>query len=785
MEAEEQSMGEWTTLGRKKEANPAAENAVPPEGWDPEKSLGEQETLKGGGIADDGRTDGARRWKAGEEILGRYVVERELGQGGMGVVYGCLDKVGGVRVAVKCLPPELSHNSVEMEEVRENFQLVYGLSHPNIAGVRQLERDEHGEYYLVMEEAVGENLRRWLRAKWKSGGVTLAEATAVLRQVAAALDYAHGKKVVHRDVKPGNVMIDGKGEVKVLDFGLADQIRTSLSRASHAHRETSGTGPYMSPEQWRGRPQDGKTDQYALGVMAYEMLAGRLPFGSSDLGVLREMVLKEEPAAIPGLPESAMGAIRRAMAKSAGERFGSCGEFVEALEGKGKDRPTVRPGQNPDAATAGGHGGAGAGAGGRRNARGRTLMGWVVALALAGAVGVWWKGSGGRAGGKWEEGKGNAVEETVRPEGSPHQQEAEAARKATEERLAAERKAAAEARQAAEKAAAEEAARWRAEREQAAWEAAEAQQKAQEAERRAQEAEAARKAAEAARKKAEEDAARRQREWDERLAKLEEKVSPTAVRAGGTEVARPEGSPHQQGSHAGERTTVRVGAREVALRWCPADSFTMGSPAGEVGRDDDETQHRVTLTQGFWMGETEVTQGLWREVTGENPAYFKNGDDYPVESVSWNDCQKFLQALNSRYPQEGLQWALPTEAQWEYACRAGTVGDFAGTGNLGTMGWHTSNSGGKTHPVGQKEANAWGLYDMHGNVWEWCADWYGAYPSGSVEDPKGSSTGSARVDRGGSWGSSARYCRSSVRFSDGPGFRRDSLGLRVALLPVQ
>lgn len=193
----EESIGELMTRnpggsGEKETSESVRDPHVPM--WDPGKTIGEITTLKPAGIVDDGRTNGARRWKAGEVILGRYVVERELGQGGMGVVYGCLDKVGGVRVAVKCLPPELGHNSVEMEEVRENFQLVYGLGHPNIAGVRQLEKDANGEYYLVMDVAEGENLRVWLRRKWKAGGVSLAEAVGVLRQVASALDYAHGRR---------------------------------------------------------------------------------------------------------------------------------------------------------------------------------------------------------------------------------------------------------------------------------------------------------------------------------------------------------------------------------------------------------------------------------------------------------------------------------------------------------------------------------------------------------------------------------------------------------------
>ena len=413
---EEKSWSELPTYGREEEEKSAEWGPTSIPTW-----MSEAETLRPPertvGIVDDGRTDAARRWKPGETILGRYVVERELGQGGMGVVYGCMDKVGGVRVAVKGLPPELSHDSVEMEEVRANFQLVYGLSHPNIAGVRQLERDGRGEYYLVMEMAEGESLRKWLRRKWKAGGVPLAEAVKVLRQVASALDYAHAKKIVHRDVKPGNVMIDATGEVKVLDFGLAAQIRTSLSRASHAYQGTSGTGPYMSPEQWRGQPQDGKTDQYALGVMAYEMLAGRLPFENAEVGVLREVVLKEDPPTIPGLPGSAMSAIQRAMSKHAEERFSTCGEFVEALTAESQ---TVRSVKNTDTEPVVGKG---KGHGG----------GWVAALLLAAGVGVgvWW----------WQDGVGRQRLEEVVRQAEKLRAAQEAAEKEEQERLVAEKKA--------------------------------------------------------------------------------------------------------------------------------------------------------------------------------------------------------------------------------------------------------------------------------------------------------------------------------------------------------
>ncbi len=217
-------------------------------------------------------------------------------------------------------------------------------------------------------------------------------------------------------------------------------------------------------------------------------------------------------------------------------------------------------------------------------------------------------------------------------------------------------------------------------------------------------------------------------------------------------------------------------------------SFTMGSPESEDGRENDETQHRVTLTKGYWLGETEVTQGQWKSVMGSNPSYFK-GDNRPVENVSWDDCQEFIRKVNAEAERQfGGEARLPTEAEWEYACRAGSTGAYAGTGDLDSMGWYGGNSGSKTHPVGQKRPNAWGFYDMHGNVWEWCNDWYGSYPSGSVTDPAGAASGDLRVLRGGGWNDGARYCRSAFRLGNfpadrywlDPGDRGGDIGFRLA-----
>ncbi|MEI6150446.1 MAG: formylglycine-generating enzyme family protein [bacterium] len=224
---------------------------------------------------------------------------------------------------------------------------------------------------------------------------------------------------------------------------------------------------------------------------------------------------------------------------------------------------------------------------------------------------------------------------------------------------------------------------------------------------------------------------------------------------------------------------------KMELVWIAPGEFMMGSPANQADRSGDESQRRVRISKGFWMGKYEVTQAQWEKVMGNNPSSYKNaGAKAPVESVSWNDCQTFLERLYGRL-QGGLRARLPTEAEWEYACRAGTTTRFTTGDNdtdLDRVGWYESDSGGTTHPVGQKQANAWGLYDMHGNVWEWCRDWYGTYDSGAATDPTGPSSGSGRVLRGGSWFTNVGFCRSAARSCHDPAVTSFNRGFRVVIM---
>jgi formylglycine-generating enzyme required for sulfatase activity len=237
----------------------------------------------------------------------------------------------------------------------------------------------------------------------------------------------------------------------------------------------------------------------------------------------------------------------------------------------------------------------------------------------------------------------------------------------------------------------------------------------------------------------------------------------------------------------------------------------MGSPSGELC--SGETQHQVTLTRAIYVAATEVTQAQWQATMGWEDSYF-DGPNRPVEQTTWFDAVSYCNLRSaaegltpvytitgaayeeSHITSAGVTWnpnangyRLLTEAEWEYACRAGSTGaycngdisqcDCGSEPNLDAVGWYCGNSGDQTHDVGTKSPNAWGLYDMHGNVWEWCWDWYEDY-GGSVTDPAGPASGSARVGRGGSWGSGAQYCRSAGRDYGNPGFRSDNLGLRLA-----
>ncbi len=236
---------------------------------------------------------------------------------------------------------------------------------------------------------------------------------------------------------------------------------------------------------------------------------------------------------------------------------------------------------------------------------------------------------------------------------------------------------------------------------------------------------------------------------------------------------------------AGTAVSVVSGTHRWTVRWVPAGSFIMGSPLDEPDRDKDEVPHAVVFSRGFFMAETECTQAQWQAIVTNNPSHGRMPEQ-PVNRVSWKDAEDYCRRLTQVHRAQGLipegwAWELPTEAQWEYACRAGTTGPFAG--ELSDLAWIESNSEGKAHAVKTRKPNAWGLYDLHGNVWEWCRDWYGDYPTHSVRDPIGPSAGTFRCYRGGSRIYGSRRARSAIRGAMTPEMKGDYLGFRPVLSP--
>ena len=332
-----------------------------------ELSLGSAPTMVGGGVASS----------SSEPSIGyidQYQLVRKLGGGGFGVVYLARDTVSRVDVAIKTLHPLLKSNAEEMDQLGEKFALVARLSHPNIASALVLHPvqriDIHdpvasnelrlvpGDSVMVMRYAPGVTLSKW-RRQFPPGKIPHPLVLEIGRQIASALDYAHGEKIVHRDIKPSNVMVetlpsevsqpskvqssDGasspseppKIRARILDFGLAAEIRSSMSRVSTEQGDTSGTRPYMAPEQWAGRNQDGRTDQYALACLLYELFCGATPFAgvfeTGDPAIMKSAVEHDLPMEFDGVPPGVNNVFRRALAKSPADRFPTCSEFVETL----------------------------------------------------------------------------------------------------------------------------------------------------------------------------------------------------------------------------------------------------------------------------------------------------------------------------------------------------------------------------------------------------------------------------------------------------------------------
>ena len=571
---------------------------------------------------------------SGYVIARRYEVMCKLGEGGMGVVYKCFDQLGGVEVAVKGLPPEVSRNDDEMEEIRTNYQIVSKLHHPNIVGARTLEKDEStGDYYLVMDLAPGVNLKSWVK---RNPQAPMDVKFSILRQVASALDYAHSENIIHRDVKPENVMVLADGRVQVLDFGLAAQIRLSQSRVSSVVTSRGGTPGYKSPEQWQGWPQRESADEYSFGVLAYWLFSGELPFDGDDVAVLCQAVLTAPVRPVQGLPAHMNAALVKALAKKPEDRFANCGEFMAVLEGR------------VDVAI------------GKARKKGIPLIIIIVAALGLGAVGVWWVENS-----KWN--GNNNKPDVSQPKHDPAPPVADGDGTSVVATAS----------------------------------------------------------------------------------NVTIKIAPGPVASNVTTnigdppkpkgpVVQNGGDCHPEESHGtanlpkASRGTEGVPKNKPEVRPMPTVAF----PAYRVkvrteGNDKVfEFPSRVNMrlkkcgTNDFWMGETEVTEAQWNSVmTNEIDEATSSGGDFPKTMVSLAQCQEFMKSL--REMSGGEKVSLPDSYSWVLACLAGSRNAYSWGDSPRKNGGvdYVGNFNGEVKPVKYYDySNLWGLYDMHGNVAEWCED---------------------------------------------------------------
>ena len=716
----------WTEL-----CESLRDGQLPPEGLrsgdsdstDEDASSGQTTVLKLLAPTDDDRMLG--RWAT-------YEVVGVVGTGGMGVVLKAFDAALNRYVAIKVLAPHLGSSGAARKRFSREAQAAAAVVHDNVIEIYGV-AETAGLPYLVMPYVRGPSLQRRLD---DGGPLALAEILRVGMQAAAGLAAAHAQGLVHRDVKPANILLaDGIERVKLTDFGLA---RAADDASLTKTGVIAGTPQYMSPEQARGEAVDQRSDLFSLGSVLYAMCTGRPAFrAETTFGVLRR-ITDEEPRPIrennPEIPEWLCQIVAKLMAKRPDDRFQSAQEVAKLLEEclAHVQQPTVVPLPAFSPLPPGeGRGVRAAGAN-----KPRLFAGWSGRKRiLAAAIGLLFVGVLGPALGILIHPKKDNKTTTLDvPEGST-------------------------ARPPLAVAPFDEATA---------------------------------------------------REHQARWAKFLDVPVVQSNCIGMKLVLIPPGEFAMGSSKELIEEEARLhGGDNYDENPQMANKWYRNNLPGEG------PQHRVRTTKPFWLGATPVTQGEYERVTGSNPSKFPmppaiskpsvpeyervtgsnpskfQGDPQrPVEQVSWDDAVEFCRKLSALPGEKAAKrrYGLPTEAQWEYACRAGTttrwyVGD--NEAGLFDVAWFNTNSGGQTHPVGGKKPNAWGLYDMHGNVWEWCQDWCDKeyYAKSPLDDPAGPPGGWFRAMRGGYWSDPARSCRSAFRNADRPGYRY-AMGFRVSLVLV-
>jgi formylglycine-generating enzyme required for sulfatase activity/serine/threonine protein kinase len=715
--------------------------------------------------------------KAGT-LLDKYELKSSK-RGGMGEVWKAWDAKADRWVAVKLLPQELRGNIEEIARIRSQFKLVEQLDHPHICRLFDLNEHPVWGWYEVMRWIDGETLAE-IAAK-AGGKLPYERVVRLLWPVARALDHAHARNVLHRDIKPLNIMEDGEGKVHVIDFGLAAEVRGSLSRVSRKSAGLSGTPQYLAPELWNEAPESAQSDQYALGITAYELLAGRPPFKTDNLAILMARIQTADVQSIAGLHGDAMAVIWRSLAKQPNDRFGSCTEFLKTLA----NPPRVTPFQPSPVP---------------HDSQEATQ---IPELPAASRIPSEQSPSNQSEQHRLRQETPNALTRSLgamsgvaSPQISPIEPEVSESPAAPINPL---------------QIPFDQRGSWPAMLKSPVNKA---------------------------------KAPRWLRDWAtglDSLRGLRPRLSyhwmrailiflalsvvtsigviwfdgsrkgqpikavadtspPSPTTVSGAQPA-PLRSPFSQSeAEAGQRAWAaylgrgyEMNSLGMELALIPPGSFQMGSPESEPERCSDEGPVSVTLTRPYWLGRTEVTRKQWKGVMGTEPWGSQSGtEDHPATKISWDDGVEFCRRLTER---DGGAWTyrLPTEAEWEWACRGGTLkaywfGNKANGSEANCDGNHpygTSQQGPYkegTTAVGNYGANQFGLWDMHGNVSEWCADLHQGRLTGG-ENPEVTSGGSYRVFRGGGWYSGAVYCRSAFRDRNVPRLRLSYLGFRVLAIP--
>ena len=623
------------------------------------------------------------------EIPG-YEIEKMIGEGGMARVYLALHKALNRKVAIKVMNRQHGADSENSNRFIREARIVANLTHPSIVTIHDVgEHDGHN--YLVMELLPsGETLKDKIKV-----GVDSQYALSIVRQVATALKVAHEKNIVHRDIKPDNIMFRADGSVVLMDFGVARSVDASATQVTQAGL-IIGTPQYISPEQAQGKNIGTYSDIYSLGVVFYEMLTGKAPYTADTPLALALKHVSEPVPELAGDLAVYQSLLDNMMAKTRKHRYSNCDQIITDIDGieAGKPAATTTEFLSPAAVN-----------------EAKTTAENLAIVADSDSAGT-------------EESTLQATEiitpATVSNGNATAENSSSFANKHTKKDKGGDKVVTLTDIKKAHSVGRSETIGTKT----------------------------------------------RSLLW----------ITLGILIAGGVYIFI------DIDIDMGKLKTLAgldpgpVYSRVGRLISIPDGSFEMGNDSG----DSSENPARTVRINSFRLGETEVTQKQWRLVMGSVPSYFKSCDDCPVDSVSWNDIQSFFKKLNE---QTGLRFRLPSEAEWEYACRsAGKDEKYCGGNDESKLAWYGDNSEEKTHPVAQKQANGLGLYDMSGNVWEWTQDC--RHNSHEVASTNGqaweSGACSQRILRGGSWIGVAGSLSSTGRLESSAATGSRNFGFRVA-----